>query len=296
VRRRLHHVAVLGVVALLLGVRPAPAQDGLTIWSEFVRLVRTDGLTLDRIRPVAPMTAESQLALLKDFAKGTDWREWEATPEVVRHGNLLTFVATLGRSRNSPWAYTFNFEIDNGRWYYRFLEGIVIRLDKLPSLPVDASGLADLPEDRKAWMREETYWSEQVRLFNFLTREKGKDLAFRWVGEGIGNGAGYVLAASVWIPFYPPRQAFILFLCWEQAKLHGNNVTLEKLDDDQAVVRLEDLQYFALYQRASHLKQQISFEDYIRIFETIWQERARAAGWKLMVDGQGRRIFLRFSK
>ena len=53
---------------------------------------------------------------------------------------------------------------------------------------------------------------------------------------------------------------------------------------------------FALYQRSSHLKQQISFEDYIRIFETIWQERAGAAGWKLKVDGQGRQIFLRFTK
>ena len=68
------------------------------------------------------------------------------------------------------------------------------------------------------------------------------------------------------------------------------------LDDKEAVVRLEDLTYFALYMWATHLKQQISLEDYIKIFETIWQERARAAGWTLVIDGRGRQIYLRFSR
>jgi hypothetical protein len=169
-------------------------------------------------------------------------------------------------------------------------------LDKIGKLPADAAGFPDLPEDRKYWMRQEIYWSEQVRLFNFLSREKGKDFAFRWVAEGIGNGVGYLLGASAWVPFYPPSRSFILYLCWEQAKLLGDKVTLEKLDDNEAVVRFEDLTYFALYMRATHLKQQISLEDYIKIFETIWQERARAAGWKLAIDGQGRQIYLRFSR
>jgi len=295
-RKRVCRVVGLGVMLLAIGSRPAAGQDDRAIWKEFVQLVKTNGLTPDRVRPAAPMTPASQIAALASFAKEADWREWEAAPEVVRRGNLVSFIATLGASRNSPWAYTFNFEVENGRWYYRFLEGICIRLDSLPSLPADASAFADLPEERKSWMREETYWSEQVRLFNFLAKEKGKDFAFRWVKEGIGNGVGYVLAATVWIPFYPPRQAFILFLCWEQAKLLGNKVTLEKLDDDQAVVRLDDVQYFALYVRSSHLKQQISFDDYVRIFETIWQERATAAGWKLKVDGRGRQIYLRFAR
>jgi len=82
VRRRLHHVAVLGVVALLLGVRPAPAQDGLTIWSEFVRLVRTDGLTLDRIRPVAPMT---------------DTRPAARPPGLRRRTRIMIPKAAMGR-------------------------------------------------------------------------------------------------------------------------------------------------------------------------------------------------------
>ena len=104
------------------------------------------------------------------------------------------------------------------------------------------------------------------------------------------------MGATTWVSFFPPHRAFILYLCWEQAKLYGDKVTLEKLDEREAVVRFEDLTYFALYQRSTHLKQQISLEDYIMIFETIWQERAKAAGWNLVIDGQGRRIFLRFSR
>ena len=289
-------IAALLIMLTAAGAVPLAVQDDLAIWKEFVQLLKTNALTADRVRPASPLTPESQLALLRDFAKNATWEEWEAAPEVVRYGNLVSFIITLGQKLNSPWSYTFNFVVEDGRWYYRFLEGIFIRLDKVGDLPADASGFPDLPEERKDWMRQEIYWSEQVRLFNFLAQEKGKDIAFRWVAEGIGNGVGYLLGAATWVPFYPPSRSFILYLCWEQAKLYGDKVTLEKLDEHESVVRFDDLTYFALYMRASHLKEQISLEDYIKIFETIWQERARAAGWNLNIDGQGRQIYLRFSR
>lgn len=289
-------IAAFLIMMTAAGAVPLAVQDDLAIWKEFVQLLKTNALTADRVRPASPLTPESQLALLRDFAKNATWEEWEAAPEVVRYGNLVSFIITLGQKLNSPWSYTFNFAVEDGRWYYRFTEGIFIRLDMIGALPANASDFPDLPEDRKHWMRQEIYWSEQVRLFNFLAREKGKDFAFRWVAEGIGNGVGYLLGASTWVPFFPPSRSFILYLCWEQAKLYGDKVTLEKLDEQEAVIRFDDLTYFALYLRASHLKKQISLDDYIKIFETIWQERARAAGWNLTIDGQGRQIYLRFSR
>jgi hypothetical protein len=289
------------VVTLLISATVAAAaypleEDNLKIWREFVGLLKTGRLTTDRIRPAAPMTPESQLALIRDFAKNAAWEEWDAAPKIVRYGNLVTFIATLGRKQKSPWNYTFNFIVEDGRWFYRFLEGIFLPLDQIGSLPAAASGFPDLPQERKIWIQQEAYWSEQVRLFNFLTREKGKEFAFRWIETGVANGVGYALAASVWIPFYPTSRSFSLYLGWEQAKLQGNNVTLEKLTENEAVVLFEDSQYFALYMIASHLKNQISLEDYIKIFETIWQTRAKAAGWTLKIDGQGRKIYFRFSR
>ncbi len=278
------------------GAASATSPDDLAIWREFVAALKADSLAVERIHPPKPLTAESQLALLKGFTKGAAWEEWEVAPEIVRFENLVSFFITLGQKRNSPWTYTFNFEVEDGRWYYRFLEGIFLRLDKVISLPADAAAFPDRPGESKNWMRQEIYWSEQVRLFNFLSREIGQEGAWRWVKTGPGNGVGYVLGATTWVPYFPPHRAFIFYLCWEQAKLQGENITLEKVDDHEAVVRLDDSTYFSLYQRASHLKTQISFEDYCKIFETIWQDRAAAAGWKLTVDGQGRKIYLRFSR
>lgn len=286
------------VCALLFSaaiVRPA-AQDDIAVWKEFVSLLKSGSLTAERIRPPSPLTAEPQLALLKDFAGRADWEEWDTPSEVVHHGNLVTFIVTLGAKKKIPWTFTFNFTVEDGRWYFRFLEGIFIPLHKISALPADASGFPDRPEEGKHWMRQEIYWSEQVRLFNVLTKEMGREAAWRWISGGLANGAGYALGATTWIPFFPAHRSFILYLCWEQAKLGGDKVTLEKLDDREAVVRFEDLTYFALYQRSTHLKQQISLDDYIKIFETLWRERAKAAGWNLTVDGQGRRIYLRFSR
>jgi hypothetical protein len=73
----------------------------------------------------------------------------------------------------------------------------------------------------------------QADLFNFLSREKGKDYAFDWFRDG----AGYFLEARTWVPLVPPGRAFILYLCWEQSNLLGNNVTLHKLDDSEALAK-----------------------------------------------------------
>ena len=91
---------------------------------------------------------------------------------------------------------------------------------------------------------------------------------------------GYLLGAKTWVPFVDPKKAFILYLCWEQAQLRGNKVILEKLDDKEAFVKIRPI-YIDLYLRSSHLKQQISWEDYMQIFFTIWEERAKKAGWHL---------------
>jgi len=150
-------------------------------------------------------------------------------------------------------------------------------MDKIGALPT--STFPDVPEETKAHIREETRWSREARVFNLLAKEKGKDFAF----DFFKDGNGYFLAAKVWVPFVEPSRAFILYLCWEQANLIGNEVILENLEDQKARVRLKT-HFFHLYKVTAHLHQQISFDDYRRIFETIWLDRARAAGWELRVE------------
>ena len=153
------------------------------------------------------------------------------------------------------------------------------------------SDFPDLSEPDKARIREEIEVSQDVRIFNTLAALRDTTAALDWFKDGYG----YALAARAWIPFVPPPQAFILYACWEQARLRGNRVVLERLDPDTALVRIS-VGYFQLYENAAHLKQQISPERYRQLYETRWQNRALAAGWDLELSCAARECAFRFTK
>jgi len=273
--------------ALLLCVSAATqSQDDIRVWRQFVEVLKKGQVTVDMVRPypeMAPLKEKLMefLSIMRDKAV---WQEWQATPECYRVDNHLHYLIplTFDGEKNT---YCFTFLTEGQNWYFRHLEAITIRLDKITGLPT--SQFPDLPEQEKAWLRQEGYWSEQVRLFNYLAKEKGKNFAFTWFADG----QGYLLAAKAQVPFLPPEKAFVLYLCWEQAKLCGSSVTLQKLDDKEAYVRIKPI-YFQLYEKTGHLKQQISFENYRKIFETKWQDRANKAGWDLnIIYGDGECTF-----
>ncbi len=263
-------------------------QEEIKIWKEFVRLMKDNKITLDHIRPHRFVTKESLMEVLDTFRRGAIWEEWEVEPEVVRYNNIVNFLIPIKGKFGERIDYCFTFLIEDGKWHLRHIESIFIRLDKIPSLP--ASEFPDISESQKAWARQEIYWSKIVWLYNDLSKKEGKESALRIVGDG----AGYFMAAKAWIPFVLPSRAFILYVCWEQANLRGNDVVLEKLEDNEAVVKVNPL-FFQIY-RATHLKQQIPFEDYRQIFETIWQDRAKNAGWDLQIVYRGVQSFLHFKR
>ena len=51
--------------------------------------------------------------------------------------------------------------------------------------------------------------------------------------------------------------------------MRGEDVTLEVLEEREALVRWRNPRYFALYMQTGHLRQQIAVEDYAAIFERI---------------------------
>lgn len=248
-------------------------RDGVEIWKEFLASLRKGKLTHDKLHPYDESLKEPLMGFLTTIKEKASSEELEVTPETHRVGNQIHYLVPLTFDGERT-TYCFTFLAEGDEWYLQHIESIFIRLDRIPSLPT--STFPDLPEEKKAWMREEIHVTKQVRLFNFLSREKGRDSALNWFRDG----AGYFLAARTWVPFAPPPKAFILYVCWEQANLRGNSVTLEKMDDSEAVVRIRS-NYLRLYTHSAHLKLQISLDDYRRILETIWQDRASNAGWEL---------------
>jgi hypothetical protein len=269
---------VIGAMALL-GLQSAYAQDDLAIWKEFTAAVKAGKMTVERIKPYEGIPRETQLKVLQDIKgfhdKFKTWGEWE-NPKIYPVGDQVHYIVTFTWGGQTKSDFCFTLLKEDGRWYYRHVENIFIRLDEVNKFP--ATEFPDLPAEKKAWQREEIYWSQMVFFQSVLAKEKGKD----YLANLLRDGAGYYVAARTWVPFLPPERAFILYACWEQSRLRENTVTLENLTDSEATVRLRP-QFFALYKQATHLRGQIAFEDYRRIFETIWQDRAAAAGWKLEI-------------
>jgi len=121
--------------------------------------------------------------------------------------------------------------------------------------------------------------------------EKGRQEALNWFRDGYG----YAMSARTWVPLVSAERAFILYLCWEQMRLHGSTVTLQHLEDTRATVVLEPI-FLRLYAETGHLRQQVSEEDFRAIFNTRWQDRAEAAGWKLEMRCEEVRCTMSFTR
>lgn len=256
---------------------PAVSQDDLKIWKEFLHELKNGNMTIDRIRPHEQLGDKYKpilLGYLNTLREDASPEDWISEPEVIRVDNRIQYI-TPWTENNKKFTFCFSFVIVDSQWYFQHLEAIFIRLDKIPDLPT--SDFPDISEDEKNWAREEIYWTFIINsLYLPTVREKSKEIAL----NRLKDGAGYFVSAKTWVPFASPHKAFILYLCWEQAKLRGNNVTLEKFEDNEAIVHLKTI-YFDLYIITAHMKTVISVEDYKNIFETIWQDRALNAGWNL---------------
>jgi hypothetical protein len=266
----------------------AIAHDDIAIWREFAKSMLAGDLPPEVIRPYYENMREPLTGFLRTLRAEVSAVDWEKEPEVHRVGNQVHFILPLTQGKNGV-TYCFSFITEKGRWFFQHLESITIRLDRLPPLPT--SSFPDIPEKQKAWMRQEKHWSQMLQLFKQLSQERGRDLAFKFFLDG----AGYFLEAKTWVPIVAPSKAFILYLCWEQANLHGNDVTLEKLTENEALVRMESI-FLRLYGQTGHFRHYVSADDYRQIFETIWQDRAKNAGWSLVISIDGSTCLFRFTK
>jgi len=281
------------VLAVLSGSPVTAGSDELSIWDQFTTALKTGSITVDDIRPYTELGDAYKPTLLRYLnmlRAEAEAQNWSVQPEIITVGNRIQYLFPWTTNGQSV-SYCFSIVPEGSRWYFQHLEAIFIRLDKLPPLPT--SQFPDVAEEQKAWAREEIYWSFIVlNMYLPIAEKLGPASAL----DLLKDGPGYFVGAKSWVPFASPAKSFILYLCWEQAHLRGNQVTLETLSDTAAVVHLNPI-FLSLYFRTAHLKPQISLEDYRRIFETIWQDRASAAGWKLRIEyAPDNSVTFRFSR
>jgi hypothetical protein len=279
-------LALVALTGCARGVAHGPPQSGqdLGVWTEFAALLEAASFPGERIKPYQEGLREANLRVLEIMRQQARWDEWRRPPEVFRVGQRIHYVLPLTFDSGTD-TYSFSFLMEGGRWYFQHVEGIQLRLDNLGPLPV--SDFPDLPEETKAWMRAEVDATRDVWLYKTIAAERGADAALTWLLDG----AGYALAGRAWIPFVSQEQAFVLYACWEQSRLRGNKVTLELLQEDEAVVRMRSM-WFQLYEISGHLRQQIEPGEFRRIFEARWRDRARHGGWSVDFRYDGNDVVL----
>lgn len=277
-----HRLAVpFAIIVLALSCYDgAKGQENLRIWREFVGLLKSGTMTVERIRPLAQLGDRYTpilLGFLDSVRAQASQSDWDAQPEIIRVEDRIQYIVPWTAYKQKV-TYCFSLISDSTQWYFQHLEAIFIRLDTVSQLP--ASRFPDVPEEMKTWAREEIFWSFVVlNLYLPVAKDRGKEAALNMLRDG----AGYFVGARTWVPFVAPQRAFVLYLCWEQANLRGNQVTLLKLEDNEAILKL-NTHFFALYFTAGHLQPAISLTDFTSIFETIWQDRAANAGWRLSIE------------
>ncbi len=264
------------------------SQDDVTMWEEFVVMLKEGKITTEHISPRHEGLRDPILGFLGIMSDKALWDEWSVEPDIHRVEDVVHFVLPLTFNEKTD-TYVFSFIETDDRWYFHHLESIFIRLDEIDAMP--ASEFPDIPDDKKNWIREEIHRTEQVRLFNYFAEDKGKEFAFDWFGDG----KGYFLSAQSWVPFIPEHKAFVLYLCWEQANLCGNEVTLVDYSDYEATVHIKPV-FLKLYEQTAHLKQTITYEDYLTLYETIWHDRAHHAGWHLEITYENGLSIFQFTR
>ncbi|MFC1539647.1 hypothetical protein ACFL6H_09495, partial [Candidatus Latescibacterota bacterium] len=255
---------------------------------EFITLLKNGSITEDKIKPYFEMLREPIYLFLKDFEREEAWKSWEKPSEIIRIGEKIHYVIPATNKKNEP-PFIFSFIVEDNQWYFHHMETIIIRLDKLTTFPT--SQFPDVSMQKKHWILEEERWSTLVRTYNTLFQEVGKDFALNWFRDGVG----YFMQAKTWVPLIEEEKAFILYVGWDLANRRGNETTLEKFDENDAIIRFKS-QFFMLYHISGHLRNQISFKDYQTIFETIWLDRASKAGWNLNIKIDGDWVTFHFTK
>ncbi|MDR0288123.1 MAG: hypothetical protein LBI03_10540, partial [Clostridiales bacterium] len=98
----------------------------------------------------------------------------------------------------------------------------------------------------------------------------GKQDALNWFKDGEGERTG----VPSWMPYFTKRKAFIAYTAWIQNRLYGEDVYITKFSEEYSELLFKNSSWLFLYKVAVHLKQMISRDEYIELFETIWKDRA----------------------
>ena len=184
--------------------------------------------------------------------------------------------------------YRFDFIETASYWQLCFIECITLPVNGIVE---PCNDFIPLPE-QEAWIKAEREISQTVHFYCKLKELLGINEALSWFKDG----AGTLLCAKSWVPFYKDSKAFIAFSAWIENRINGEHVSIDHFSDLKCQLRFTGHIWFQVYHKASHIKTQLTFDEYKMLFEYIWVDRANNAGWDVSFDYVDEDTVLTFSK
>ena len=251
------------------------------IWGEFEVKLQNDSFNLDdfndELRP--------NLMYLLCGENRKEFRDRILNANVRFSMGEQRYIVSFDHDGDS---YRLDFVGNADNWKLLFIECITIPIAKIEMLPFD--DFPPLKEIDENWIREERRISTMINWYNFIKNTSGIEKAL----EHFRIGAGEVLAAKAWVPYFSDKKAFIVYISWYESRVIGEKVTIEKFSDDECIVKYTDPIWFKMYNVATHLRLQIPFDEYKQLYEYIWHDRAKCSGWKIEINHENNITILKF--
>lgn len=237
------------------------------VWTEFCNKMRQDKLC------ESDFMSETRLFLLpllcgKD-ASGRREKFLSSPYEVFDNGTKWSVMLHCPDDD-----YRFDFLLIEKDWKLSFIECITLPVSDISDLPY--TDFRALPE-KETDIRNEKEITKQVFLYNEFKNLIGQQKAV----EMFYDGAGECLCARSWVPFYNDRLACIAYFAWIQNRIYGEQVEIVKFDEQCCCLRFRRHIWRKMYLITGHIQKMIDYEEYINLFEAIWQNRASECGWTL---------------
>lgn len=93
---------------------------------------------------------------------------------------------------------------------------------------------------------------------NLLGKQKAMEMFY--------DGAGEVLGARSWVPFFDVPRSYIAYAAWMENRIYGEHVELLEFDEKCCRLRVRGHLWRKIYRMAGHIANLINYEEYIEIF------------------------------
>ena len=173
--------------------------------------------------------------------------------------------------------YRFDFLFDGIAWKLAFIECITLPISDIDALPY--TKFTPL-EGKELHIRREKEISRLVYFYLKFKELTGKEKALAMLQDGDGE----FICARSWVPYYSDNLSYIAYSAWYESRINGENIVIKKFQEEKCEVTIYDHVWRSMYCTAGHLKSVIEYPEYMELFESIWKNRAKSAGWEIAFD------------